>query len=117
METTFKHGNPLMVDHIPGSAVSAGQVVVVGEIPFVAHVDIAASRIGSLAMGGGVYECKADADLGPGVKVYWDDTANKITVTASSGARKHFGYILPDSDPAADGDPVLVRHSPDASSV
>ena len=118
MEATLKHGSPLMVDHTPSSAVVAGQVVVIGEIPFVAHLDIDANRQGALAMGGAVYAVTADAGtIEPGDKVYWNDTTNKVTETAAAGANKHFGYVLPDSDPGADGDTVLVKHAPDGTSI
>ena len=118
MQAKLVHGNPLMVDHTPSAAVAAGDIVVVGEIPHVAHLDIDANRLGALAMGGGVYQVTADAGtIEPGDKVYWDDTANKVTEAAAAGANKHFGHVLPDSDPGADGDKVLVKHDPDGSSI
>lgn len=117
MEAKFLHGQPVMVDHTPAVAVAAGQVVLSGNLTLVAHLDIAAGRKGALAMGGGVYELTADGDLAPGDKVYWNDTTNKITKTAAAGANKHFGYVLPDSDPAADGDQVLVLHRPDTTTI
>lgn len=119
MEATFKQGNPLMVDHTPTSAISAGDVVVINSIPFVAHKDIAANEKGALAMGGGVYELTADAGtIEPGDKVYWDDTANKITEVDTSGdVNAMFGFVLPDSDPSADGEKVLVKHDPDGTAI
>lgn len=116
-QADFRHGSPLMVDHTPSSAVSAGDVVVQGEYTFVAHLDIAASAIGAVAAGGGVYEMTADADLAPGTKVFWDASAGKITVTVDSGNNKHFGFLPIDSDPNGDGDKVKVVHDPDGSSV
>lgn len=116
-QADFKHGGPLMVDHTPSSAVTAGDVVVIGEYPLVAHVDIAADALGALAAGGGVYKCTADADLDPGDKVYWDSSAGKITKSTDTGANKHFGFVAPDSDPGADTDPVDVIHQPDGTSI
>lgn len=118
MQASLVHGSPLMVDHTPTVAINAGDVVVIANIPFVAHLDIAANRKGALAFGGGVYELTANAGtIEPGDKVYWDDTANKATEAAAAGANKHFGFVLPDSDPGADGDKVLVKHDPDGSSI
>jgi predicted RecA/RadA family phage recombinase len=118
MDTEFLHGTPLFVDYTPsGAAVAAGAVVVVGSVPFVCHGRIEDGVKGALAARGGVYQCVADGNLTPGAKVYWNDTTNKITVTAAAGANKHFGFILPQSDPAADLDPVLVIHAPDGTSV
>ncbi len=107
---TFRHGRPLMCDYTPGSAVTAGDVVVVDDIPCVAHVDIAASALGALAVVGGVYEMTAAAAIVAGSKVYWDAAAEKVTETAASN--KIFGYIAPGSSSAADGDAVQVIHQP-----
>jgi hypothetical protein len=118
MDAEFLHGSPLMVKYTPsGAATPVGAVIVVANYPFVAHGRIEDGVLGALASRGGVYRCIADGNLAPGAKVYWDDTANKITVTAAAGARKHFGFILPQSDPVADGDPVDVIHAPDGTSV
>ena len=40
-----------------------------------------------------------------------------LSEAAAAGANKHFGHVLPDSDPGADGDKVLVKHDPDGSSI
>lgn len=119
LEAEFKHGDAvLMVPYTPsGAAVVAGQVVVVNQVPYVAHVRIEDGQLGALAARNGSYECIADGNLVAGVKVYWNDTTNKVTVTAAAGANKHFGFLEPQSDPAADGDACRVVHAPDGSSV
>lgn len=110
-EATFKHGNPLMVDYTPGSAVAAGEVVELNDVPFVAHNAIAANELGALAARGGVYELTTDGTTDtPGDTVYWDDTANKITTSASGNPK--FGYTLPDQGASADDDKVKVIHAP-----
>lgn len=106
----FFHGSPTMVDHTPGSAVSAGDVVVTNDTPRVAHVDIAASTLGDLATGGGVYKMTADGAIGADKKVYWNAVASKVTLTA--GSNKIFGVTT--TAAAADGDPIYVRHDPAA---
>lgn len=110
-QTTFFHGNPLMVDHTPSSAVTAGDVVVVGVVPFVCHRDIAADKLGALAAGGGVYKGTSDGTLDTGgALVYWDDDNNKFSASAASST--HFGYTLPDQGATTDGDEIIVIHSP-----
>jgi len=88
MDATFVHGDPLMVDHTPGSAVSAGDVVVLADTVRIAHRDIAANELGALAAEGGVYEVPKAAGgstaIADGKKVYWDAGNSVITATAST---------------------------------
>lgn len=108
MQATFFHGEPLMIDYTPGSAVSAGDVVVQGDAPMIAHVDIAANRKGALALGGGVYKVAADGAIGILKRVFWDDSANKVTLTASGN--KPFGWTI--TAASTDGDLIYVAHDP-----
>ena len=110
IQAQMRHGTPLMVDYTPSSDVSAGEVVVVGELPLVAHDDIEADAKGSLAAGGGVYKVTADGSLSAGALVYWDDTNNKVTATTADN--KAFGFVAPDSSASQDGDEVDVIHCP-----
>lgn len=112
MEASFKLGSPQMLDHTPGSAVATGEVVVVGELTLVCHRPIAANELGALAAGGGVYDLTAGTSATAGAKVYWDNSTNKVTTSAASGANKQFGYVVPGSSSAADNDPVRVLHRP-----
>lgn len=101
-ETTFRHGNPLMVDYTPASGnVAAGQVVIVGTVTAntagtgaivgIAHKDITNNTLGALAMGGGVYDVVNLNNSVNGAKVYWDDTNNKVTSVSTNNGQ--FGYI------------------------
>lgn len=112
-QAVFKHGTPRMVDYTPGSATQGGDVVVVGDLPLIAHRDIAANEQGALAAGGGVYECTAGEAIAAGKKVWWDDTNNKLVETATGN--KVFGYLVDGSSAAADGDKVQALHLPEAS--
>lgn len=107
-QATAVHGDPIFADYTPGSAVSAGDVVVQNNLPGVAHVDIAASELGALAVFGGVYLCTGDAAISVGKKVYWDDTNNKVTETSSGN--KGFGWTV--SDCSGDGSTCRVFHAP-----
>ena len=109
-ETTFRYGDPLMTDYTPGGAIAAGEVVVLATAVGIAHLDIAASELGAISAGGGVYDTIADGALAAGAKVYWDDTANKVTATAT--ANKMLGHVESGSSSAADGDTIRVVHSP-----
>ncbi len=89
-QARFLHGSPRFIDYTPGSAVSAGDVVVLGDTPYVAHDDIAANEKGALAAGGGVYEVTpAAAVANGGEPIWWDDTNNQGTETATSNT--HLG--------------------------
>jgi predicted RecA/RadA family phage recombinase len=113
LQAKFVHGSPLMVDYKPTDDIDAGEVFVINERPYVAHSKIEANTLGALAMEGGVYELTAAGNYSPGEKVYWDATAKKITIAESDHA--HFGWIVPSSNPNADGDPVQVLHRPDGT--
>lgn len=111
-EATLKNGSPLMADYTPGSAVAAGQVVVLSTLVAIATRIIAAGELGALAVCGGIYTTTADGALAAGDIVYWDDTANKVTATSTSN--KKFGKVAPGSSSAADGDSIDVIHFPNS---
>ena len=113
-EAEFSHGDPLMIDHTPAADVEAGQVVVIGDLPTVAHRAIAADSLGAVAARGGVYRLPKAAGgstaIGDRKKVYWDDANNVITTTASGN--KVFGYTVGASVDADTSQ--LVEHCPTA---
>jgi predicted RecA/RadA family phage recombinase len=96
------------IDYTPGSAVSAGDVVVQGDLIGVAKVPIPAGHAGALAVEG-VFDFDKEADGGVtfavGSLAYWD-AVNKFAVPDDGGgAFKLLGKV---AKAAADGD-VLVR--------
>lgn len=109
-EAQLRHGNPTFDDHTPGADVAAGTVVVTGDTPRIAHLDLPANKLGSLAARGGVYRVTGDAAIAANKKVYWNSTAKKVTETASGN--KPFGW----TEAACSGDGVAfdVRHEPAA---
>ncbi len=109
-EAEFHHGSPRMEDYTAGADVVAGDVVVIGDRPYVAHRALSNGDFGALAAGGGVYKMVADAAIAAGMQVYWNAAAGKVTETA--GANKIFGYIAAGSSSGADGDSIFVAHEP-----
>jgi predicted RecA/RadA family phage recombinase len=106
----------LSIDHTPGSAVAAGQVVVQGDLVGVAKRPIAVNELGSLALVG-VFDFAKEADGGVtfavGALAYWD-AVNKLAVTDDGGgAYKMLGKVV---KAAADADAtVRVRLCPCAA--
>lgn len=109
-EARFVMGNPTQVDHTPGAAVAAGEVVVVGNTPRIAHLAIAANVLGALAMAGGVYEVAADAAIAAGIAVFWNTTANQVSATSATGAHKAIGFTVTASSGV--GAKCLIYHQP-----
>ena len=107
-ELMFLHGDPVMVDHTPGSAVAAGEVVVVGNVPMVAHAAIPAGTLGAVSTYGGVYQGLSGGAINIGVLVYWDNTNNRVTATASGNTL--LGWSLNATAGAAEV--VRVAHMP-----
>lgn len=113
MQAQFHSGDPVMVNHTPASAITAGDVVIVGETCRIAHTDIAADELGALAAGGGVYEvtCGDAAGISNGTKVYWDDVANAVTKDITAGGAP-FGFAVEDG--VYNGQ-FLCQHAPEVS--
>lgn len=113
-QATLVHGAPVMVDYTPGSAVTAGDVIVAEDAVFVAHNSIAASALGAVAAGGGVYQLSKATTSGSAIAfgdtVYWDDSNNQGTATASS--HKKFGICVTDGGAGDSDSTVLVLHRP-----
>jgi len=84
MATFIHDGNS--IDYTPGSAVTAGAVVVQGELVGVAKVDIPASTLGALAVAG-VFDFPkatgAGTAIAAGANCYWNAGAQQATTTAT----------------------------------
>jgi len=98
------------IDHTPapGSDVSAGDVVVQGELVGIAKLDITGGTLGALAVTG-VFDLPkatgAGEAIGAGLKVYWDAAGSVATTDAAAGANKYLGKTVAT---AGDND-ALVR--------
>ena len=96
------------IDYTPGADVSAGDVVVQGELVGIAKLDIAANTLGALAVAG-VFDLPKTAGVGEaitiGSKVYWDVADGVAKTDDESGANKLIGKTIV----AAGDDDATVR--------
>ena len=74
------------IDYTPGAVVTAGQVIVQGDLVGIARLDIPADGKGSLAVDGVFDVPKATGAITTGTKVYWDEDGDPVDGTAGSGA-------------------------------
>jgi predicted RecA/RadA family phage recombinase len=101
------------IDYTPTSNVSAGDVVVQGDLVGVARTPIAANTPGSLAIVG-VFDFPKTTGVGTGIgagaKVYWDATDKVAKTDDEGGTNKLLGKTV---KAAADADAtVRVRLIP-----
>ena len=98
------------IDHTPapGSDVTAGDVVVQGDLLGIAKLDIAAGTLGALAVTG-VFDVPKATGAGEaitaGTKVYWDAGNSVATTDTAEGANKYLGKTVA----AASDDDATVR--------
>ncbi|MGC9455751.1 MAG: DUF2190 family protein [Phycisphaerae bacterium] len=104
---SFVH-NGSSIDYTPGSDVSAGDVVVQGDLVGITKTPIAANALGSLAVVGVFDLPKATGSgeaIAAGVKVYWDVADGVAKTDDESGANKLLGKTVA----AAGDDDETVR--------
>ena len=93
---TFIHDGH-SIDYAPGSAVSAGDVVVQGDLIGVAKRAIAAAALGALAVAG-VFDFPKTAGTGEaisaGAKIYWDVGDSVAKTDDETGANKLIGKTV-----------------------
>ena len=88
------------IDYKPVADITAGDVIVLGDLIAIARLDIEAGRLGALAVIGVFDVAKATGAgtaLTTGTKVYWDDAAKVVTDTDNAGANKYFGKVVADA--------------------
>lgn len=118
-DTTLRHGNPTMTEHTPtGGNIAAGDVVLLGNLAGlscgIAHGPITNNTKGSLAVGGGVYECVMLSNIAQWGLAYWDDANNKLTSTSTNNAV--FGTVVYNGGGGANAT-VRALHNPTAPRV
>lgn len=96
----------------PTTAVNAGDVVVIGSIPFIATQAIAVLAVGALRVNGGFRVPKDTSTFVQGDAVYWNATGNPVTGTAGTGAATStasgnslMGYVY--QEDAGTGDDIV----------
>ena len=104
---TFVHDGKA-IDYTPSSDVSAGDVVVQGDLVAVAKLDIAADTLGALHATG-AFDFPKTAGVGEaisaGAKVYWDVADAVAKTDDEAGANKYIGKVVK----AATDDDTTVR--------
>lgn len=88
LQATFKKDDNLLDYYNSGSALSCGDVVVVGTIVGIVNTlqGIGASEWGTLVVAGHADFKKATGAISVGDSVYWDEHGNPVTGTAGTGA-------------------------------
>lgn len=91
MLTKLKQSNGDLIDYTPGSAASAGDIVVLGDLVGQVPSDLAANEKGSLRIKGVINAPKLTSDdVAAGATLYWDAGNSRATLTAST--HKQIGY-------------------------
>lgn len=82
-QATFVHEGR-SIDHTPGGALASGDVVVQGDLVGVTVRPLAAGELGALCVEG-VFDFAKNTGVSytVGTILYWDDTNNVVTTTAS----------------------------------
>jgi hypothetical protein len=99
----FVRGEYRTAKHTPsGGAVTAGDGVIIGSVTAntagtgavlgIAHRDIANNVEGTLAVGGGVYDCVIASNYAAGVKLYKPSGNSILTTTSTNNTQ--FGYLI-----------------------
>lgn len=118
-DAILHHGNYDTMSHTPsGGDVADGAMVLIGTITAntagaggllgIAHRDIANGVEGTLAIGGGVYDCVIASNYAAGVKLYKPSGNAILTTTSTNNAQ--FGYLLESA--AAANAVCQVLHAP-----
>ena len=121
-DTTFRHGDPVMVDYTPASGnIAVGTVVVLGSVTAntagtgavaaVAHRPITNNTLGALAVYGRVYDMVNLNNAATGAKVYWDIQNNTRKVTTVSTNNAVMGWIVAEGGVGANTN-CKVFHAP-----
>jgi len=84
------------IDYTPGADVSAGDVVVQGELVGIAKLDIASGVLGALAVTGvfDLPKASGDGGIAAGAEVYWDEAEQVAKTDAEAGANKKLGKAV-----------------------
>lgn len=106
-ETTYRQQGDI-INYTPSVAMTAGEIVVEGELVGAAVTDIAANAEGALRIAGVINAPKLSTDVVViGNILYWDDGNTRMTTTAST--HKVIGIAVEDAGSGvADCDVLLA---------
>ncbi|MFI4912440.1 MAG: capsid cement protein [Sedimentisphaeraceae bacterium JB056] len=80
------------IDYTPAADVSAGDVIVLGDLVTIANLDIKAGELGALATCGVFSATKAAGEISRGEKLFWDADGDPVGGEAGSGAITTVAY-------------------------
>jgi len=91
------------IDYTPSSAVSAGDVVIQGDLVGVAKLDIGASELGALALEGVFDFPKAGGTdaMSAGTVAYWDEAEGQAGPDDETSANPRLGLVVAEATAAA----------------
>ena len=110
---TFRKGDYKTRKHTAASDISAGDVELLGNTAGltngIAHADIANGAVGTLAIGGGIYEMLNLNNAADGEKVYYDPaTPTKVTTVSTNNSM--FGFITENGGGGANSSCLVLHH-------
>ncbi len=96
-----------LIDYVPETDVSAGDVVVIGDRCFFANLDIKAGTLGALATDGVYDVAKGETAIALGTVLYWDGekATDSGAGSGEGGGNTRLGIAILD----ADADAPVVR--------
>jgi len=103
------------IDFTPEADVASGDVVIQGDLVGIAKLDIAAGKLGALAVTG-VFDFPKETGegkaLGAGVKLYWD-AENEVAVASAGegGVNKYVGKCVRAAGASEDVVRVMIDHA------
>lgn len=98
MQARFVGGSPNFISVPFASAVSAGDVIVSGDLVLIAHNDVAAGKMGRYAIGGGEYEAACSEDIAFGTALMWDASAEQAKKDTSGTVVANLGFAIDEDD-------------------
>ena len=112
-DATFRKGEYKTRKHTAAADISAGDVVLLGNTAGltngIAHQDVANGAVGTLAIGGGIYEMLNLNNAADGAKVYYD-ASTPTKVTSVSTNMSMFGFITENGGGGANSSCFVLHH-------
>lgn len=106
MKNFVQRGDAVTV--VAPSNVTSGQMILIGDLVGVCLSDAASGALVNIQTEGVVIARKATGTINPGVRVFWDNTAGRVTTTTTSNRciGWHVGTV---ANTGADNTEILVK--------